>query len=223
MLAGCSTGAAPEPGPAPSASATPTVSSTVAVPDEVALTEQGSTLPFGTTARVIFESTENRGTVLGLNVLGVRRARPADFTGFILDDATKRGAAYYFARVRVRNAGRGDVGGVAVPLWGVDRDNTLLPAVNFTSPFPPCPTRRLPAPFRPGAVLDTCLVFLVPDRGPLVSVSYRPSQAFNPVVWKGAIAPPEATKKPTKKRHQEGHQAADEEGHRRAVRRAGGV
>ena len=37
-----------------------------------------------------------------------------------------------------------------MPLWGVNEANTLLPAVNFTTSFKPCPSQPLPAKFAPG-------------------------------------------------------------------------
>jgi hypothetical protein len=177
----------------------PTPSSTVGVPDGVDLTDQGTRLAFGDPAQVIFESTQGKGTVLQVTVRSVREGRLRDFSGFILDDSYKQNASYYYARVTVRNVGRGDVGGVAVPLWGVNKANTLLPAVNFTTQFRPCPSRRLPAKFPRGAALSTCLVYLSPDKGALQAVSYRPSQRFNPITWSGTILEPAPLKKPKPK------------------------
>jgi hypothetical protein len=185
----------------PSATASPTASSTVAVPDGAAVTEQGSKLSFGDTATVIYEPTEGKGTVLRLTVRSVRKGTLADFKGFILDDRYKQKASYYYAKVQVRNLGEGDVGGVAVPLWGVNAANTLLPAVNFTTSFKACPSNPLPKKFGTGATLSTCLVYLSPDRGSLEALSYRPSQEFNPITWTGDItAPKPAPKKKTKKK-----------------------
>jgi hypothetical protein len=91
---------------------------------------------------------------------------------------------------------------VPVPLWGVNSSNTLLPAVNFTTTFAKCPSKNLPAKFGPGASLSTCLVYLSPNKGSLTAVSYRPSQEFNPITWKGTIATPKPspTKKPKAKK-----------------------
>ncbi len=201
-LAGCSSGsdgAETDSGsPSTSTSTTPSPSSTVDVPGGVELTDQGSDLSFGDPATVIFESTENEGTVLRLTVRSVRQGRLDDFKGFILDDAYKKNARYFYAKVRVQNVGEGDVGGVPVPLWGVNAANTLLPAVNFTTTFRTCPSMSLPAKFGPGKALDTCLVFLSPDKGELDAVSYRPSQEFDPIVWKGTVEPPKPTKTPKK-------------------------
>ena len=205
-LGGCSSeGATKDAGSSSSAaassSASPSPSSTVPVPEGTDLTEQGGKLSFGDTGTVIFEPSEGRGTVLQLTVKGVKQGSLDDFKGFILDDSYKQKASYYYATVTVKNVGEGDVGGVGVPLWGVNSTNTLLPAVNFTTSFKPCSSKPLPKSFPKGATLSTCLVYLSPDKGKLESVSYRPSQEFNPITWTGDITTPKPTpKKRTKKR-----------------------
>ena len=103
------------------------------------LTDQGSKLAFGDTGTVIFESTQNKGTVLRLTVQSVQRGRLADFKGFILDDTYKKNASYYYAKVQVRNVGTATSAESGVPLWGMNAANTLLPAVKFTSDFAPVP------------------------------------------------------------------------------------
>ena len=202
LLAGCSSGddgSTPEPSPSSSApspaSTSPRPASTVNVPSGVELTPQGSRLRYGRSAEVIFEPTRKRGSVLRLTVRSVREGRLQDFDGFILDDDYVRKASIYYARVTVRNIGRGDVGGVAVPLRGVNKADVLLPAVNFTTRFPKCPTQRLPPKFKRGARLDTCLVYLAPDKGTLAAVSYRPSPRFDPVTWTGTVQKPASAKR----------------------------
>ncbi|MEO5711836.1 MAG: hypothetical protein ABIQ59_18655, partial [Nocardioidaceae bacterium] len=69
----------------------------------------------------------------------------------------------------------------------------------FTTSFKPCPSKSLPKKFPAGASLSTCLVFLSPDRGTLESVSYRPSQEFNPITWTGDLSTPKPAPKKTKK------------------------
>jgi hypothetical protein len=198
-MTGCSTDSTDSAGSATtatsSASSSPSASSTVQVPSGVALTDQGTKLTFGKPATVIFEPVQNRGTVLQLTVQSVRQGTLADFRGFILDDAYKRNADYFYAQVRVTNVGTGQVGGAPVPLWGVNRANTLLPAVNFTTRFPACPSQALPPRFGAGATMSTCLVYLSPNKGGLRAVSYRPSQQYDPVTWTGTIAKPKPAKK----------------------------
>ena len=50
-------------------------------------------------------------------------------------------------------------------------------------------------------------MFLSPNKGALRAVSYRPSQAFNPVTWAGRIAAPakaQPTRQPTAKPKKKG-------------------
>jgi hypothetical protein len=198
VLAGCGGSDKKDDGGSSSGSASPSPSSTVKVPDDVELTDQGSKLSFGDSATAIYEPSKDRGTVLKLTVRKVQQGSLKDFTGFILDDAYKRKASYYYATVRVENVGDGDVGGVPVPLWGVNDKNVLLPAVNFTTSFKKCPSSPLPKSFGPGKAVSTCLVYLAPNHGKLEGVSYRPSQEFNPITWTGSIEKPAPPKKESK-------------------------
>jgi uncharacterized membrane protein YgcG len=193
----------PEGSPSPAASqsesasesASPTESPTadVSVPEGVALTAQGTDLEFGDSAVVVFEPDQRRSSVLELSVTGAQRGRIQDFEDFILDDPYKRKAHYYYVDVTVENVGEENVGGAPVPLWGVNEENTLLPAVNFTTAFKPCASTPLPDKFGPGESVQTCLVYLAPEKGDLESVSFRPDQAFDPIEWTGEI---EAAAKP---------------------------
>jgi hypothetical protein len=155
--------------------------------------------------------------VLRLVVRKVQQGTLRDFSGFILDDPYKRRANYYYASVVVKNVGEGNVGGVPVPLWGVNEANVLLPPVNFTTNFAKCPSKPLPSNFGPGAALVTCLVYLAPNHGRLEGVSYRPSQEFNPITWTGTIQkPPPPPKKATK------HQAKKKAAKKKAAKKKQG-
>ncbi|QNN53316.1 hypothetical protein [Nocardioides mesophilus] len=207
-LAGCSTDDAAEPAAgtssgSPSASTSPTTD--VSVPAGVELTPQGEDLSFGDTATVAFEPDQKRSTVLDLTVTGARQGTLDDFKGFILDDPYKKKANYYYVDVKVKNVGEGEVGGLPVPLWGVNADNTLLPAVNFTTTFKPCASTPLPKKFGPGQKVSTCLVYLSPDHGTLESLSFRPDQAFDPIEWTGKVEKAKADK--PKKADQKSKQA----------------
>jgi hypothetical protein len=159
----------------------------VDVPTGVSLTEPGTRLDFGGKATVPYQPNARRGSVLELTVVGVTRASMKDFAGYVLDDRTRASTPYY-VRVRVANVGSGDVGGTDVPLWAVDRSNTLIHSSSFTNSYRRCPSAALPASFAPGATAATCLVYLVPDHGTLTAVSFRPEQAFAPIEWTGTIA-----------------------------------
>ncbi|MFP5252653.1 MAG: hypothetical protein ACLGH4_02530 [Actinomycetes bacterium] len=203
VLGGCSGGGDPDAEESPTAtndaSASESPTADVTVPEGVEVTAQGSDLEFGDSAAVAFEPDQKRGTVLGLTVTSARKGRLKDFKGFILDDPYKRKANYYYVEVSVENLGEGDVGGAPVPLWGVNGENTLLPAVNFTTEFDQCASTPLPKRFEPGDSIDTCLVYLSPDKGSLEAVSFRPDQAFDPIEWTGEIQPPAKDEKDKKK------------------------
>ncbi len=203
LVGACSSGkgssgdASPSRSTSPSPSPSP--SSAVSVPAGVKLTPPGSRLAYGDRAAVAYEATKDTGTVLDLQVDGARKGSLADFKDFILDNSYKRTANYYYVDVTVQNAGTTDVGGVAVPLWGVDGKNVLLPAVDFTTRFPPCPSKHLPDTFQPGDTFSTCLVYLSPDHGSLAAVSYRPEQSFNPILWTGPLTAASVKPSPTAK------------------------
>jgi hypothetical protein len=164
------------------------------------LTRPGSRLAFGDTATVRYKPDQKRSTRLELTVKDASLGSMKDFSGFILDDQSKASSPYY-VDVVVKNVGDGAIGGGPVPLWGVDARNTLLPAATFTTSFPKCPSKPLPAKFGPGDRYRACLVYLAPDNGTMTSVSYRPDQAFDPVRWTGKIATqaPGGKASPTKK------------------------
>ena len=183
-----------------SESATESPTADVSVPEGVSVTAQGSELEFGDSAVVAFEPDQKRSTLLQLTVTKAREGSIDDFKGFILDDKYKREANYYYVDVSVENVGEGDVGGAPVPLWGVNGENTLLPPVNFTTKFKKCASTPLPKKFEPGDSVDTCLVYLSPDKGSLEALSFRPDQAFDPIEWTGTVKPAKAEKKSGKKK-----------------------
>lgn len=184
----------------PSVSTSPSPSSTVSVPPSTELTEVGADLTFGDTATVIYEPDKKTGTVLDLTVKKAVQGTLDDFSGFILDDYTKKATPYYVS-VRVKNVGEGTVKGGPVPLWGVDAQNTLLPPASFTTTFRRCPSESLPKKFESGDSFSTCLVFLAPDKGTMDAVSFRPNQEFDPIVWTGDIATPKPEPKKNKKKN----------------------
>ncbi len=193
----------------PTAATTPTMAPTgnVRLPRGVVLTAQGENLEFGQTATVEFDSGKKPETALDLKVTGARKGLLEDFSGFILDNDYKKRANYYYVDVTVTNVGKVDAGGAPIPIWGVNEENTLLPAVNFTTRFAPCASTPLPERFRPGTKLRTCLVYLAPDKGRLESLSYRPVQAFAPIRWVGEID--KARESEPKKKNQKKGQKKD--------------
>jgi len=198
VLASCG-GDGEEAAESPTVTTSPSPSSTVNVPQAVELTEVGADLTFGDTAQVIHEPDQKSGTVLDLTVEKAVRGTIKDFSGFILDDYTRTSTPYY-VDVTVKNVGDGTIGGGAVPLWGVDAKNTLLPPASFTTTFSRCPSEPLPKKFAPKASFSTCLVFLAPDKGTMDAVSFRPNQEFDPIRWTGEITTPKPEPKKSEKK-----------------------
>jgi hypothetical protein len=194
LLSGCGDdgdgGDKPEPDAKPSVSL-PTGS--VEVPDGVTLTKAGTQLGFGDPAVVAYEPNTKRNTVLSLTVRSVQAGRISDFRDYRLDAATKKSRPYY-VRFSAKNVGTGDVSRTAVPLLAVDERNTLIQPSSFNNTFEKCPSKPFPAGFTAGESFSGCLAYLVPEGGKLVEMSFRPLQAFEPIIWKGTIQPPASAK-----------------------------
>lgn len=186
LLSACGGESVEDAGPDP----TPTPTTSVEVPEGAEITPPGTQLAFGETATVAHETRvggAKKSSVLELTVDSAVQGSIKDFSGFNLDDPYRKNAHYYYVRVTVKNAGEEDFGGAEVPLWGISGKNTLLPVVKFTSSFKKCPTETLPKSFAPDAEFKTCLVYLSPDKGTLEGISYRPTEEFVPIEWRGPV------------------------------------
>jgi hypothetical protein len=160
----------------------------VEVPEGVTLTKPGTELDFKQPAVVAYEPNTRRKSVVSVTVQSAQAGRISDFASYRLDDRTKNSRPYY-VRVSVKNVGTGDLGGAAVPLLAVDSKNTLIQPSTFNNTFDKCPSLALPAAFGAEKSMQGCLVYLVPDKGTLEKMSYRPLQAFEPITWDGTIKP----------------------------------
>jgi len=159
------------------------------VPDGVELTAQGSDLRFGDRATVAWEPRREVVGAVAVTVTGVRRTTLKDFAAFRLDP-TQRRSTPYFVRATVKNVGRTNLAGVSVPLYAVNAADTLIQSTPFAATFKPCPSTPFPKPFATGDRAQVCLVYLVPQQGTLASVSFRPTQEYDPITWTGKIVRP---------------------------------
>ena len=155
-----------------SASAKPTTDPDV--PAGVTLTKAGTKLAFAKPAVVKYEPNDDHTSVLELTVQKVTQAPITDLAAYVLDDRTKQSTPYY-VNVTIKNVGKGDVANTPVPLWAVDQTNTLIQYSTFTNKFAKCPSGPLPTPFAAGATANACLVYLVPNKGTMREVSFRPA------------------------------------------------
>lgn len=190
VLAGCS-GSKEEPDDAasasPSVSALPSQTPSLDVPAGIELTSQGAALELGDTATVAYEVDQSTVGVVDITVTDLRRTTfQESFRGWKLDKQLQK-ANPYFVQARFRNLGETDLGGERPPLYVVDGDDTLVESSTFVTDFEACPSTDFPKKFGNGDKVERCLVFLVPDGGKLVAVSFRPTQEFNPITWSGDV------------------------------------
>jgi hypothetical protein len=193
VLAGCSgddgaKDASASSSQTPSDSGSATTKPYLPVPDGVELTAQGSALDLGKHAVVAYEPRQDTVGVLDIKVTALEKTTFAtSFKGWQLDADTRK-TNPYFVHATVENVGRTDLGGRPVPLYIVDGRNTLIEASTFKSTFKPCPSKSFPGTFKHGDTVKACLVYLSPRHGDLTAVSFRPTQAFDPITWTGKLA-----------------------------------
>ena len=205
LLAGCSddekspgAGGSTSPSGSESGTASDTASAgpTLPVPDGVELSPEGSQFKVGDTATVAYELRQGVVGVLDIKVTRLEQTSfKKSFVGWDLDQGQQKSNPY-FVRATIVNRGDTDLGGKKVPLYIVDGTNTLVEATTFASAFTPCEPGVFPKTFKPGRSMKVCLVFLSPKAGDLTAVSFRPTQAFDPITWTGELQKPKSPKPP---------------------------
>ena len=164
------------------------------VPSGVSLTSPGKALRLGQSATVAWKPNQQTVGVIDLTVTALHDTTfKKSFKGWQLNAATKANSPY-FVTATVRNAGSTDLSGQQVPLYGSAASGALVEASSFASDFKPCHPGVLPTPFPEGATANVCLVYLVPGasggaKGTLDGVSFRPTEAFDPITWTGEVTP----------------------------------
>ncbi|HET9840921.1 MAG TPA: hypothetical protein VFQ01_02855 [Nocardioides sp.] len=196
-LAGCGGSSSSTPGAGGGSSSstggqTGSSSSPTAV-DGVTLTAPGSRLKLGQTAKVSWKPDQKTVGVIALSVTKLQKEPIKAFSAWRLGPATQKSTPY-FVHATVRNLGRASLSGKPVPLYLLDGRNTLLRASTFQARFAPCPSRPLPPRFKHDKRTSVCLVYFAPDHGKLVAISFRPTQDFEAITWKGKVSGPKHTK-----------------------------
>jgi hypothetical protein len=163
----------------------------------VALTAPGTDLNLGQPAKVSWQPSQKKTGVLKVAVTQLQRVPIGVFHDWRLDSATRQSTPY-FVHVEVANLGRSDLSQVPVPLYLLDRRNTLLQASTFRAQFAACPSRPLPDHFTHGKKARVCLVYFAPQHGKLAAVSFRPTQDFEAITWHGKLTKPSTKKTSTK-------------------------
>jgi hypothetical protein len=155
----------------------------------VALTSPGTVLTLGEAAKVSWQPNQKQVGVLKLAVTKLERVPISAFHDWRLDPATRKSTPY-FVQTKVTNLGKSNLSHVPVPLYLLDRRNTLLQASTFRAQFPACPSTPLPAKFTHGKKASVCLVYFAPDHGKLSAISFRPTQDFDAITWHGPLTKP---------------------------------
>lgn len=166
---------------------------------KITLTPQGSELEIGQKAAVAWTVDEKKTAVLDVKVTRVEQVPISRLNAWVLDKKSRTSTPYY-VHAKVKNIGRSDLSGLAVPLYLAVGDNTLVSASSFESTFKPCPSTSLPKKFKPGKGAATCWVYLAPDKGKMENVSFFTGPGFDPVVWSGKVVVVKDKKKKSKKK-----------------------
>lgn len=152
----------------------------------VKVTAQGTQLGLGQTAKVTWQPTGKPVSVAAISVTKLEQVPISAFSSWRLSKATQRSTPY-FVRATLRNLGTSDLSGVTVPLYLLDRSNTLLQPSTFQASYPRCPSRPLPQHFTHGKKTSVCLVYFITHHGKLQAVSFRPTGDFKAITWMGHV------------------------------------
>ena len=164
------------------------------VPAGVVLTDPGSELGFGEQATVAWRPEQGQVGVLDVKVRKVFAADIKALQNWQLD-AAGRGSSLYYVTMTVANIGDDDLSGQRIPLYVLDGANALVESSAFKKEFKPCASPALPDGFVTGEKVTVCQAYLVPKRGTLVAVSFRPTEKFNPISWVGKVTEPKEPEK----------------------------
>ena len=164
------------------------------VPKGVVLTDPGSELGFGEQATVAWRPEQGPVGVLNVKVRKVAEADIKALQNWQLD-AAGRGSSLYYVTMTVANVGDQDLSGQRIPLYVLDGANALVESSAFKKEFKPCASPALPDGFVTGEKATVCQAYLVPKRGTLVAVSFRPTEKFNPITWVGKVTEPKEPEK----------------------------
>lgn len=151
-------------------------------------------LSFGEAETVVWEPASDISGELSIRVDAVREGRFVDFEGLVASGITEANQPYY-VDVVIGNEADAEIGGLEVPLYLVDSQQTLTPPSKFADSFEPCPSGPLPTSFGAGEETQMCLVFFGSPSANFQSITFQPDADAAAVAWTGEVAVP--TRKPT--------------------------
>lgn len=166
------------------------------MPTGIVLTDPGSELGLGEKATIAWRPRQGQVGVLDVKVRKLVRGDMADLAQWQLD-AAGRASTLYYVTVTVANVGDDDLSGMRIPLHVLNGAGALVESSSFKTTFEPCPSPALPKEFVTGEKTTVCQAYLVPERGDLKAVTFRATDAFNPITWVGEVREPKAPNKPS--------------------------
>jgi hypothetical protein len=177
LTVGCgSSGNASTPTPTTPSSAAPTA-------NRDGTTLMGTVLAIGKRATVRYRASPTRRSILAIRVVRVHSGKVRDLRGFTLGPKA-RSSRIYYAWIKVRNVGTGDLGGHRLPMYAKVSRSLVVPPVLFGSAFPRCRDPLLHRPFRKNARATLCLVFLAPHHGRVSQIQWRTPSSPNAISWR---------------------------------------
>ncbi|MFT4084696.1 MAG: hypothetical protein QM638_19125 [Nocardioides sp.] len=203
-LTGCGSGSSDSSGSSSSGSGSSSVSADQAGSAATGIpttTAPGSALKLGQVATLDWSPSQKLTGRIKIKVTKLERTSYAKtFTGWNIPKSFRKRSPY-FIRARVANVGKTDLGGQQTPLYGLSNADELVAAASFGSTFKACTPSSLPKNFGRGKSVSVCLVVLVPNKGRLVGVSYRPTEDVEPITWKGKVTTYTEPKAKKSKKH----------------------
>ena len=145
--------------------------------DAGGVTAAGSKLKVGETA--VFDWTDpdpakkKNSSRIEVTPVSLEKGTLDDFKNIELD-ADQKTATPYYVKVKIKNAGKGDLTGSdpSATLNGVDDRAQEQSNVVFFGDFDRCDYADAPKSFRPGETFETCQTYLIPKGGSLKGVKW---------------------------------------------------
>ena len=145
--------------------------------DAGGVTAAGSKLKVGETA--VFDWTDpdpakkKNSSRIEVTPVSLEKGTLADFKNIELD-ADQKTATPYYVKVKIKNAGKGDLTGSdpSATLNGVDDRGQEQSNVIFFGDFERCDYADAPKSFKRGETFETCQTYLIPKGGSLKGVKW---------------------------------------------------
>jgi hypothetical protein len=158
------------------------------VPDGVELTEPGSELGVGESGVIAWQPRQDFVGVLDITITRLEKTSFAEsFEGWDVKAEQKKDVTPYFVHATVTNVGDTNLSERLVPLYASDTADTLVEPTKFTEEFKPCPGGSLPRGYVSDETAKVCMVYLIGNGLELGGVTFRPTEDFEAITWRGEI------------------------------------